>query len=194
MPKNFYNAESRALQDQFDSRKLADRLVERLLRTQFTDEDRAFIETRSFLFLSTSNGDGYPDCSYKGGAPGFVRVLDGSTLVFPSFDGNGMFRTLGNIRGNPRVGLLFIDFENPKRLRVNGIASVHTDDPLLPLTTGAQAIVRLRPTYIFPNCPRYIHKMSLVEPSPYVPVAGSEPPVPRWKTFPEFAEVLPKAR
>jgi predicted pyridoxine 5'-phosphate oxidase superfamily flavin-nucleotide-binding protein len=190
----FYHAESRVLQDEFDSRRLADRLAEKLLRTAFTDEDRAFIEARPFFFLASCDADGFPDCSYKGGAPGFVRVLDGSTLVFPSFDGNGMFRSLGNIRANPRVGLLFIDFENPKRLRVNGLASVHTDDPLLPLTTGAQAIVRLRPTHIFPNCPRYIHRMTLVEPSPYVPAAGTEPPVPRWKTFPEFAEVLPKAR
>jgi predicted pyridoxine 5'-phosphate oxidase superfamily flavin-nucleotide-binding protein len=190
----FYHAESRVLQDEFDSRKLADRLVERLVRTAFTDEDRAFIEARNCFFLASSDADGFPDCSYKGGAPGFVRVLDGSTLVFPSFDGNGMFRSLGNIRASGRVGLLFIDFENPKRLRVNGLASVHTDDPLLPLTTGAQAIVRVRPTHIFPNCPRYIHKMTLVEPSPYVPAAGSEAPVPRWKTFPEFAEVLPRAR
>jgi predicted pyridoxine 5'-phosphate oxidase superfamily flavin-nucleotide-binding protein len=192
--RDFYHAESRVLQDQFDSRRLADRLAERLLRTTFTDEDRAFIEARSFFFLASTDADGFPDCSYKGGAAGFVRVLDGSTLVFPSFDGNGMFRSLGNIRANRRVGLLFIDFENPKRLRVNGEASVHTDDPLLPLTEGAQAIVRVRPIQIFPNCPRYIHRMTLTETSPYVPVAGSEPPVPKWKTFPEFAEVLPRAR
>jgi predicted pyridoxine 5'-phosphate oxidase superfamily flavin-nucleotide-binding protein len=190
---SFYHPDSRALQDEFDSRRLADRLAERLLRVQFTNEDRAFIEARSCFFLASCDADGYPDSSYKGGSAGFVRVLDDSTLVFPSFDGNGMFRSLGNIRANPRVGLLFIDFENPKRLRVNGQASVHTDDPLLALTAGAQAIVRVRPTQIFPNCPRYIHRMALVEASPYVPVAGTEPLVPAWKTFPDFAEVLPRA-
>lgn len=186
-----YHAQSRELQDLFDSRRIADRLVEKLVRARFTAEDRAFIEKQSMFFLASADAEGYPDCSYKGGAPGFVRVLDETTLAFPSYDGNGMFKSLGNLRSNPRVGLLFLNFEKPQRLRVNGTASVSTEDPLLPLAPGAQAIVRVQAHHIFPNCPRYIHRMQIVEPSPYVPAEGVTPPVPAWKTFADFKEFLP---
>ena len=110
-----YHAQSRELQDLFDTRRLADRLVEKLVRARFTEEDRAFIEKQSMFFLATADAEGYPDCSYKGGAPGFVRMLDETTLAFPSYDGNGMFKSLGNLRSNPRVGLLFLNFEKPRR-------------------------------------------------------------------------------
>ncbi len=185
-----YHAGMRALQDRFDTRRLADRLDEKLARRDFSDEDRAFIESRSLFFLSTADADGQPDCSYKGGAPGFVRVTGDGELAFPHYDGNGMFRSLGNILVNPAVALLFIDFEKPRRLRVNGSASVAGDDPLLASFAGAQLIVRVRAERIFPNCPRYIHRMTTVEPSLYVPRAGYTPPVPKWKRFDEFADVL----
>lgn len=185
-----YHAQSRELQDLFDTRRLADRLVEKLVRARFTEEDRAFIQKQSMFFLATADAEGYPDCSYKGGAPGFVRMLDETTLAFPSYDGNGMFKSLGNLRSNPRVGLLFLNFEKPQRLRVNGTASVNTEDPLLSLVPGAQAIVRVQAHHVFPNCPRYIHRMQFVERSPYVPAEGVTPPVPAWKTFPEFKDVL----
>lgn len=189
----FYQPGSRELQDHFDSRRLADRLAETLRRDRCTDDDRAFIEAQSMFFLATADADGFPDCSYKGGAPGFVRVLEPALLAFPSYDGNGMFRSLGNIRANPQVALLFIDFAKPKRLRLNGEASVHTDDPLLALTTGAQAMVRVSVRDLFPNCPRYIHRLQQIEASPYVPAPGVTPPVPAWKTFPQFNDVLPKS-
>jgi predicted pyridoxine 5'-phosphate oxidase superfamily flavin-nucleotide-binding protein len=187
-----YHDQSRALQDRFDTRRLADRLAETLAHSDFTDEDRAFIEARSFFFLATTDTDGYPDCSYKGGAPGFVRVLDAKTLVFPSYDGNGMFKSLGNVRASGKVGLLFLDFESPKRLRVNGSATISDNDPLLAQVVGAQLIVRVTPQQIFPNCPRYIHRMQTIEPSMYVPQAGVDAPIPKWKTFPQFNEVLPQ--
>jgi predicted pyridoxine 5'-phosphate oxidase superfamily flavin-nucleotide-binding protein len=186
-----YHEGSRQLQDRFESRKLADRLAERLARDAFTDEDRAFIESRPLFFLATADASGHPECSYKGGLPGFVRVIDARTLAFPNYDGNGMFKSLGNILVNPYIGMLFIDFENPKRLRVNGRASVHEDDPLLAEFVGAQLIVRVVPEAIFPNCPRYIHKSEVVEESVYAPCAGRTPPVPKWKERPEFREVLP---
>ena len=185
-----YHDESRKLQDQFDTRRLADRLAERLLRSTFTDEDRYFIERQRMFFLATTDADGFPDCSYKGGDPGFVRVIDERTLVFPSYDGNGMFKSLGNIRANPAVGVLFMSFEEPKRLRVNGRATVSCDDPAMELFPGSQIVVRLTPHHIFPNCPRYIPKMQIVEPSPYVPRAGCSAPIPNWKKRPEFKEVL----
>jgi len=187
-----YHAGMRELQDRFDTRRLADRLEEKLARQDFSDEDRAFIESRPLFFLSTADADGQPDCSYKGGAPGFVRVTGDGELAFPHYDGNGMFRSLGNVLVNPAVALLFIDFERPNRLRVNGRASIADDDPLRASFVGAQLVVRVRATRIFPNCPRYIHRMSITEPSPYVPREGHTPPVPAWKRFDAFCDVLPR--
>jgi predicted pyridoxine 5'-phosphate oxidase superfamily flavin-nucleotide-binding protein len=185
-----YHAGMRELQDRFDTRHLADRLDEKLARQTFSDEDRAFIESRALFFLATADERGRPDCSFKGGAPGFVRVTGEGQLAFPSYDGNGMFRSLGNLLVNPAVALLFIDFERPNRLRVNGSASALRDDPLLASFAGAQLIVRVRAERIFPNCPRYIPRMTTGEPSPYVPREGYTPPVPKWKRFDEFADVL----
>ena len=185
-----YHAGMREWQDRFDTRALADRLDERLGRSMFTPEDRAFIESRSLFFLATADAHGRPDCSYKGGDPGFVRVTGDDELAFPSYDGNGMFRSLGNVLVNPAVALLFIDFEHPNRLRVNGLASIVADDPLRASFEGAQLVVRVRALRIFPNCPRYIHRMAVVEPSPYVPRAGQSPPVPKWKRMDAFRDVL----
>jgi predicted pyridoxine 5'-phosphate oxidase superfamily flavin-nucleotide-binding protein len=187
-----YHAGMRGMQDRFDTRRLADRLAERLSRTEFSAEDKAFIETRPLFFLATADAAGRPDCSYKGGLPGFVRVTGPAELAFPSYDGNGMFRSLGNVRVNPEVGLLFLDFEQPRRLRVNGRATVSDSDPLRAEFAGAQLVVRVRAERIFPNCPRYLHRMQLVELSAYAPRPDYEPPVPAWKEQPVFREVLPK--
>jgi len=186
-----YHDGSRDLQDRFDSRRIADRLVEVLHRTAFSEEDRDFIESRAMFFLATSDACGWPDCSYKGGRPGFVRVIDADTLVFPSYDGNGMFKSLGNVMQNPKVGLLFIDFERPRRLRVNGCASIDFEDPLRSSFDGAQLVVRVKAAHIFPNCPRYIHRMSLESISEYAPEPGREPPVPAWKQMDAFKDYLP---
>jgi predicted pyridoxine 5'-phosphate oxidase superfamily flavin-nucleotide-binding protein len=187
-----YHSGMRQLQDRFDTRKLADRLDEKLARTAFTAEDRAFIESCPLFFLASADASGRPDCSYKGGAPGFVRVTGAEELAFPSYDGNGMFRSLGNVLVNPAVALLFIDFDRPNRLRVNGSARVVEDDPLLADFPGAQVVVRVRAARIFPNCPRYIHRMTIAETSTYVPRADYTPPIPKWKRFDEFADVLPR--
>jgi predicted pyridoxine 5'-phosphate oxidase superfamily flavin-nucleotide-binding protein len=188
---SLYHDGSRELQSRFQTRRLADRLQEVIAHDVFTDADRVFIESRPMFFLATADAGGRPDCSYKGGRPGFVRVVGPGALAFPSYDGNGMFKSLGNILVNPHVGLLFVDFESPRRLRVNGRASLHTDDPLLAELVGAQAIVRVQAEAIFPNCPRYIHRMQFVEESPYAPCDGHTPPVPEWKTRPVFRDVLP---
>ena len=191
MDKPTYHAGMRQLQDRYDTRRLADRLDERLGRNAFTAEDRTFIESRSMFFLATADAQGHPDCSYKGGDPGFVRITADNELAFPSYDGNGMFRSLGNVLINAAVGLLFIDFESPKRLRVNGRATIAEDDELVADFVGAQLVVRVRAERIFPNCPRYVHRVAAGEPSPYVPRAGSTPPVPKWKSMAMFADVLP---
>src|SRR5437879_5490905 len=188
-----YHAGMRRLQDRFDTRRLADRLDEKLGRMAFTAEDRQFIESRPLFFLATADAEGRPDCSYKGGAPGFVRVTGNDELAFPSYDGNGMFRSLGNMLLNPAVALLFIDFERPNRLRVNGRAFIADQDPLLQSFAGAQLVVRVRAERIFPNCQRYIHRMSIAEASPYVPREGTTTPVPKWKRFDAFRDVLPRS-
>ena len=145
---------SRQLQDQFESRRISDRL-ESLARTQFTPDDRVFIESASYFFLATGDAEGRPDCSFKGGTPGFVTVTGPSELAFPDYDGNGMFKSLGNILVNADVGLLFIAMHGrPQRLRVNGTATVSREDPLLAGTVGAQLMVRVTARVIFPNCPR----------------------------------------
>ena len=144
------------------------------------------------FFLATADADGWPDVSYKGGLPGFVRVTADNELAFPSYDGNGMFKSLGNVLINPKVGLLFINFAKPNRMRVQGTATVRDDDPLLPSFPGAQLIVRVTAERIFPNCPRYIHKMELVERSVYAPQSDYVPPEPEWKSMDIFSDALPR--
>lgn len=190
-----YHEGNRGLQDAFGSRALADRLVEKVRRDRFTDGDAAFIQAQSFFFLATADTEGRPDCSFKGGAEGFVRVVAPDLLVFPDYDGNGMFKSLGNIRANPHVGLLFIAMgEQTARLRVNGRAEVTSDDPMIAEVPGAQLLVKVTPTDIFPNCPRYIPRMILEAPSEYAPQAGTAPMEPKWKSFPDFADVVPPRR
>ena len=191
MEKPLYHEGNRKLQDQFDSRRIADRLEEVTLHDLFTADDRAFVERCAMFFLATVDAEGQPDVSYKGGMPGFVRVVDEATLAFPDYDGNGMFKSLGNILVNPKVGLLFIDFEHPNRMRVSGTASVSRDDPLLAGFPGAQMVVRVRAERIFPNCPRYIHKTKLVEHSVYAPRPKHKPPEPDWKRMEVFRDALP---
>jgi predicted pyridoxine 5'-phosphate oxidase superfamily flavin-nucleotide-binding protein len=186
-----YHDGMRRLQDLRETRALADRLEKVTMRSAFTEEDQAFIRRSRMFFLATADADGQPDCSYKGGLPGFVRVLDERTLAIPDYDGNGQYRSWGNVVANPRVGLLFLDFETPKRLRVNGTAVVSHEDALLAELPGAVFVVRLTAERIFPNCPRYIHRMQLVEESAYAPRPGYTPPVPAWKTFDVFRDALP---
>jgi uncharacterized protein len=187
----FYNRGNRSLQDRFDSRRLADRLESRKVTDRIDASDREFIASVDMLFIATADERGRPNCSYKGGDPGFVHVLDERTIAFPGYDGNGMFLSFGNLLVNPEVGLLFISFERGRRLRLNGTASVDPDDVLALQWPGAQLVVRVRAHEVFPNCPRYIHRYELVERSRYVPAAGTEPPVPDWKTRDWARDVLP---
>ena len=181
----------RALQERFDTVRLADRIESRLVREQLTPEDRAFIERLDLFFLATADADGFPNCSYKGGDQGFVRVIDERTLIFPNYDGNGMYLSLGNASENPHVGLLFIDFENQKRLRVNGTASFLPADKVVPAYAEAQFVVQIAVRQVFPNCPRYIPKMQHVERSRFVPQHEIRTPVPGWKRADWACDVLP---
>ena len=186
----FYHRGNRALQDQFDSRRIADRL-EQLKRIAFTEDDRAFIEGSIYFFLATADAEGRPDCSFKGGPAGFVRVTGPSELAFPDYDGNGMFKSLGNVTVNPNVALLFIALHGPpRRLRVNGVARIDRQDPLMGETVGAQLIVRVEAEAIFPNCPRYIPSLELARESVYTPVRGQDPVEPAWKSFDIFKDAI----
>jgi predicted pyridoxine 5'-phosphate oxidase superfamily flavin-nucleotide-binding protein len=191
-----YHAGSRRLQDRYDTRRLADRIDERFLsRGVIDDADRAFIERMDMFFLATADAEGRPQCSYKGGDPGFVRVVDERTVAFPNYDGNGMYLSMGNVLENPHVGMLFVDFvaARPSRLRLNGVASIDEHDELLPAYRGAQFVVRVEATQVFPNCPRYIHRMALVERSRFVPRARKPAPVPDWKRSSWACDVLPES-
>ncbi|HET6793022.1 MAG TPA: pyridoxamine 5'-phosphate oxidase family protein [Acidimicrobiales bacterium] len=186
-----YGEGARHLQDHFDSRRLADRLEGLTVHDELDDGDRALIGAQSFFLLATVDADGWPDVSYKGGEPGFVRVVDGRTLRFPLFDGNGMFRSAGNISDDGRVALLFIDVGKPWRLRVHGRAEVSTDPSLVGGFHGARAVVTVHVGRLFPNCGRYIHGFVDGDISDFVPRPGHEPPVPDWKRIPVLNEVLP---
>jgi predicted pyridoxine 5'-phosphate oxidase superfamily flavin-nucleotide-binding protein len=189
-----YHSGSRRLQERFDTRRLADRIDERFVQRRVIDAgDRAFIERMDMFFLATADAEGRPQCSYKGGDPGFVHVLDEHTVAFPNYDGNGMYLSMGNLLVNPNVGMLFIDFtaKRPTRLRLNGVASIDERDELVAEWPGAQFVVRVRATEVFPNCPRYIHRMELVERSRFVPREQRPVPVPDWKRTDWACDVLP---
>ena len=188
---DIYRESHRQLQDTYDTRRLADRLNDSLLHDTIQPSDKDFIERMDMFFLATVDERGHANCSYKGGEPGFVRVVDEHTLTFPNYDGNGMYLSMGNIRETRQVGMLFIDFENQGRMRLNGEATIHLDDPLLRELPEAQFMVRVQAREIFPNCPRYIHKMKLVERSRFVPKHGCETPVPDWKKGDWVSDTLP---
>jgi predicted pyridoxine 5'-phosphate oxidase superfamily flavin-nucleotide-binding protein len=181
---------SREIQDRFDTRRLADAITERTVHDVITPRDAAFIERVDMFFLATEGADGRLDCSYKGGEPGFVRVIDEHTIAFPNYDGNGQYLSTGNILETAKAGLLFIDWENQWRMRLNGTATINFDDPLKSEWPEAQFVVRVRAEEVFPNCPRYIHRMELVERSVFVPKADCETPDPDWKAA--FEDALPE--
>jgi len=187
-----YHDGSRSLQDRFDTRALADRIDSLLVSDTVSDGDRAFIEQRDMFFLATADAEGRPTCSYKGGEPGFVRVLDPHTVAFPNYDGNGMYLSAGNVLVNPEVGMLFIDFERGHRMRLEGTATIALDDPLLADHPEAQFVVRVRTRAVYPNCPRYIHRYELVRRSRFVPRTDCLTPVPEWKRSDWARDALPE--
>lgn len=188
---DLYSDRHRALQDHFETRPLADRIEESIVSDRLSEQTQAFIAARDMFFLSTIDHLGRPTVSYKGGDPGFLRVLDDRQLAFPSYDGNGMYLSLGNIAGNPQVGLLLIDFENPLRVRIQGTASIEIEDPLRAEYPEAELIVRIAVTQTWINCPRYIHRYRKEAPSRYVPRGECETPYAEWKRIDFLQDVLP---
>ncbi len=186
-----YGDNHRTLQEQFETRRMADVIEKVAMETEVVGPHKDFIESRDMFFLSTVDHKGRPTVSYKGGDPGFVKVVDDTTVVFPSYDGNGMFLSMGNIKGNSNIGMLFISFEVPHRLRLQGEATLHDDDPAMDLYKEADLIVRVKVSEIFVNCPRYVHKYEKVDPSKYVPRTECATPLAGWKHIDKIQEVLP---
>jgi predicted pyridoxine 5'-phosphate oxidase superfamily flavin-nucleotide-binding protein len=185
-----YGPQHRELQDHFESRPMADRIEAIAAKTEIDDMARAFIESRDMFFLSSVDHNGRPTVSYKGGDPGFVRVLDAQTLAFPSYDGNGMYYSTGNIAAHPEIGCLFIDFEKPHRLRLQGRAELVKQGPLLGLFKEAELVIKVTVSEIWQNCPRYVHRYKKEAASRYVPRAGLDTPLCEWKRIDGLQDIL----
>lgn len=188
---------SRKLQDRYNARKVADLVVGATTVSNFDDDKfgyREFIEESSYFFLATSSGEN-TDCSYKGGPKGFIKITGPNTLVYPDYDGNRMYKSLGNIIENPNVGMLFVRFESEEgkrylRVRINGVATLHDEHPMLGEFPGAKRLIEINTKHIYLNCGRYIPEMTLVEESAHLPKEGKEQPVPAWKMKPGIREAL----
>ena len=186
----FYHDGMRALQDRFDGRRVADGLAANRRRWDFWDDDRAMIESAPFFFIATSYGD-YTDCSLRSGMPGFVKIVGAGTIEFPEYDGNSMYRTMGNISRNPNVGLLFVKFDGKTvRIRINGRASILDDAPALARHHAAKLVVRVE-CELFSNCPRSVHDLQTGMLSPYLPRPGYQTPAPEWKSRDYLKDILP---
>ena len=187
-----YGPNHRRLQDRFDTRRLADGVERRVVATKLGEDEAAFIAARDMFWLASIDDRGRPTVSYKGGDPGFVKVLDAKTIAFPSYDGNGMYYSMGNILGNANIGMLFIDLERPHRLRVQGTATIDDNDPILGEFFEAELIVRVEISEVFRNCPRYVHRYEKVRESKYVPRESIETPFAEWKRVDDVQEQLPE--
>lgn len=192
MAGTILTASMQALQDRFETRRLADRVFKNVFHQRLSESDRAMIENAMFFFLATVDENGQPQCSYKGGPRGFVHVEDDSSLAFPNYEGNGLYISPGNIAKIGKVGLLFIDFDGQSRMRLNGTAEIVDDHPAFRGVCAAQFSIRVRITDIHPNCPRNVHKMTMVEQSKYTPKCEAED-VGKAPWSDSFADVLPES-
>ena len=188
--EQFYTEAQRTLQNEFSTRDLAERIKEAVVTEALSDQQAAFIHSRNMFYLSTVDELGYPSCSYKGGDIGFVRVIDPKTIVFPNYDGNGMFMSTGNIQAKSKIGLLFIDFQTPQRIRVRGKAKCIKEGPILKGYPGANLVVELTVSNAWINCPRYIHRMDLSDQSPYIPAKDGTIPLALWKRVDLVQDVI----
>lgn len=191
----FYHEGMRTLQDRYEGRDVADRLHEHRVQSEFQETDRALIESAPFFFLATAS-DETVDCSFKGGAPGFVKVTGANTLEWPDYDGNRMYRSLGNIAQNPLIGMLFFRFDghlydgHAARLRINGRAEIDDSPEAIKHLPGAKRLVRVRVEHVFPNCPRYIPTLEMTAVSEYAPRKDYIPPDPQWKSRPMVKDIF----
>ena len=187
----FFHEGMRDLQDRFDGRRVAEAIEGKRKHYEFWDDEKEMIRNSPFFFIATSWQD-YADCSIRSGDPGFVKIVGPNVLEFPEYDGNSMYRTLGNISRNPNVGLLFDRFDGKsRRIRVNGRAAILDDAEAIGRHFGARLVVRIE-CEIYPNCPRYVPDLEGARPSSYVPrEGGGTPPPPEWKHRDYIRDILP---
>ncbi|MEU3937168.1 pyridoxamine 5'-phosphate oxidase family protein [Streptomyces sp. NPDC029044] len=108
--------------DRFYGEQVLDRLNSRMTE---------FVARQEMFFLATADGHGECDSTFRAGPPGFLQVIDATTLAYPEYRGNGVMASLGNIRENPHVGILMIDFSQDRiGLHVNGRARLVTDEAM----------------------------------------------------------------
>lgn len=108
-----------------------------------TSEQRLAIERADTFFLASVHAGTGADASHRGGQPGFVRVLDDRRLRIPDYGGNNMFQTLGNIAADPRVGLLFVDFDTGTTLQLTGRARILWEPEDRAEMKGAERVVEI---------------------------------------------------
>lgn len=190
MAGELFGAGARMLQDELGTRRLADTIATHTMHDALTDDDIDLVRAQSTVWLATVDADGWPDVSYKGGAIGFVEVVSPGELRIPMYDGNGMQRTLGNIVDTGRVALLFVDTARPWRMRIHGTAIVSSTTADVERHPGADVVVIVTPTRIFPNCGRYIHQEGII--SEFVPDEHGDAPLPDWKRHEYLRPVLPE--
>lgn len=187
-PSSMFHDGHRELQDKFDGRRMADALEKHRRFSEFREQDVAFIEGAEFFFFATAHGQSV-DCSFRGGAAGFVRVTGPTRLEWSDYDGNSMYRSLGNALRSPRVGLLFIEFgAQPKRLRVNGTCTLSDGSTI----AGHKMTVQVDADEIFPNCPRYIPDLTRAAAFAYIPNETGASAKPDWKSAEDLREALPE--
>lgn len=189
--QQLYSKQHRDLQKDFETEQLADAVHSNTLSTEIGEEHRGFIESRDMFFLTTIDHRGFPTCSYKGGNPGLLKIINSKILAFPSYDGNGMYLSMGNISNNSQVGLLLIDFETPNRFRIHGHASIRRDKEAMEMFVGAEMVVFVEIIEIFVNCARYIHRYKRVASAKHVPQENQSAALPHWKRIGGLQEVLP---
>ena len=187
-----YGKGQRTFQDRFGTQKLADRIENIAVRDKFDDESSAFIESRDFFFLSTIDENNRPTVSYKGGDIGLVKILNEKTAIFPSYNGNGMFLSMGNILNNAEIGLLFMCFEKPHRIRVQCKAELLDDEKFKNFFPGSELVVKCTLHELWQNCPRYIHRYKRITQSRYTPDADGKSPLAEWKRVDLLEDVLPQ--
>lgn len=150
---------------QWDARSLAG-----MMRPVLSPAFARFIEAQPFFFIGTADADGMCDCSFRGReyradgtALPALKVMNERKVVFPDFPGNGLYNSLGNLRVNPGIGMLFMDFERQRRVRLNGRATIRrADETVRAIWPLAQASITVEVVQAYGNCSARIPRMTMI--------------------------------
>ncbi|MFE7754435.1 MSMEG_1061 family FMN-dependent PPOX-type flavoprotein [Streptomyces sp. NPDC057418] len=149
------------------------------VRQQLDAEDLAVLADSSFCVLSTSNAAGDCDASPRGDVPGFVHVVDGSTIALPERQGNRRGDSLRNILENPRAGLLHLVPGSKEVLRLNGRARILTDAPFFDLMTvkgrRPDLAILVEIDEVFKHCPQSLQRSAIWQPETWSTASASAP-------------------